>query len=187
MKRENILRTKTMIPRTASPRPRFPIPFFLLLLVFLFTTPIFSQETESDKHDIFWLSPSAEAALYSISSSAYGGSIALGYGSGSSIGFKAAYFPDAEGLSILEFNLLLRWYFMGRTSNSGPFIQLGCGPVFITEGNNPLDTTADIASISAGLCLGWRIPLGRRFFLEPNVRAGYPFFAGAGLSAGLNF
>jgi hypothetical protein len=158
---------------------------FLFFIFFLVST-VFSQETESKEHSDFWLCAGAETAFYGISKLAYGGSIALGYGSGSSIGIKAAYLYNTEGFTVIEFNFLLRWYFLGRTSADGLFIQFGGGPVFFTEGNTPFNASAHTASMSVGLDLGWRILLGRRFFLEPSVRAGYPFFIGAGLSAGLN-
>ena len=163
--------------------------FVVSLLLFFLVSAVFSQENVENPQQMsgdFWISPGAEIALYGKTGPAYGGSIAVGYGSGTSIGIKAAYFYDPEDLTILEINFQLRWYFMGRTTN-GPFIQFGCGPVFIAQGTNPFDTTANTASISAALYIGWRIPLGSRFFLEPNIRAGYPFFAGASLSAGLNF
>jgi hypothetical protein len=35
--------------------------------------------------------------------------------------------------------------------------------------------------------LGWRFLFGGHFFIEPAVRAGYPYFAVAGLSAGARF
>ena len=168
----------------------FPIPHSILpilLFVFLSTVSLFSQEPPEPAPSVFWISPGAEIALYGKTGPAYGGGLSLGYGSGSSMGIKTAYLYSTEGFTILEFNFLIRWYFMGRTSDAGPFIQFGCGPVFITEGNNPFGTTASTASISAGLNIGWRVLLGSRFFLEPSVRAGYPFFAGAGLSAGFHF
>jgi hypothetical protein len=41
--------------------------------------------------------------------------------------------------------------------------------------------------LSAGLSAGWRFPLGTRWYLEPALRAGYPYIAGAELSAGFRF
>ena len=162
------------------------VSFVVSLLLFFLVSTVSSQETDTEKHGDFWINPGAEIALYGKTGPAYGGGLSLGYGSGSSMGFKAAYFYDTEGFSILEFNFLIRWYFQGRTNTAGPFIQFGCGPVFITEEKKPFGTSAGTASISAGLGLGWRIPLGKRFFLEPGIRVGYPFFAGAGLSAGFH-
>jgi hypothetical protein len=44
-----------------------------------------------------------------------------------------------------------------------------------------------ISSTSAGVMLGRRFLLGGRWYVEPYLRAGYPYVAGAGASAGFRF
>ena len=156
---------------------------FIIIVLFFLSPSVYTQEAK-DRED-FWISPSAEIAMYSHNGAAYGGGISLGYGSGSSIGFKAAFLFDANGLSVLEINLLFRWYFQGQTADSGPFIQFTGGPAFMSFDNASPKVPDDYATLSAGLNIGWRFHWGR-FFLEPCIRAGYPYIAGAGLSAGLS-
>ena len=129
--------------------------------------------------------PGVETALYSISSAAFGGGLTVLYGGRASMGFKAVYFVDLEELiTILELNLLLRFFFMG--SYSGPFIQFSGGPaLFFRQGGN-VSVPAYWGMMSAGLSLGWRFFFGR-MFVEPSIRGGFPYIAGAGLSAGIRF
>ena len=151
--------------------------------------PAFAQEPEAAaklRQDL-WVCPGAEISMYSISNAAYEGGLALGYGNKVAIGFKATYLTDVDGqVNTIELNFLLRLYFPGNPSSSGPFIQLGAGPAIFTDYES---TTASDkkGTISAGLSAGWRFLLGRYWFLEPVIRAGYPYIAGAGLSAGFHF
>jgi hypothetical protein len=58
------------------------------------------------------------------------------------------------------------------------FVQGGAGVsvMYIYEGTMP--------GLLYGAGVGARIPLGRRFYIEPAVRAGSPFLWGAGITAG---
>jgi hypothetical protein len=92
----------------------------------------------------------------------------------------------------VELNFLLRFYLFGmaRTAsprNSGLFLQLNGGPVIFARNADDIAMPSKTGTLSGGLSLGWRFLLGRFFFIEPSVRGGYPFLAGAGLSAGVRF
>jgi len=173
----------------------------LVLCVFLFAVPAFAQDTAAGdtaagepveetagpppQDGDFWISPGFEAALYSSTGVSIGGSFAIGYGRGASIGLKAVYFFSPDNTT-LELNFLLRFYLRGALAYSGPFLQFAGGPVlFAGEGN--VGFPATIGSISAGLAFGWRFLFRDRWFVEPAIRGGYPFLAGAGLSAGVRF
>jgi hypothetical protein len=70
---------------------------------------------------------------------------------------------------------------------SGPFIQFSGGPVIFARGEKNITMPSDTVRLSAGFSLGWRFLLGTYFFIEPAIRAGYPYIAGVGLSAGVRF
>ena len=147
--------------------------------------PVFAQAKTVEREDL-WICPGAEVALYSVSSVAYGGGLTLGYGNGASIGINAAYLVDAAGeINTMELNLLLRLYFLGSASCSGPYIQINGGPAFFNE--KGLAIPSEFGSISAGLSLGWRFLIGRYLFIEPVIRGGYPYIVGGSLFAGVHF
>ena len=165
------------------------IPIFFVLIALLPVAGAFSQETKHSKTETgdFWICPGVETALYSLTGLANGGGVSLGYGSGVSLGLKAAYFFADEGLTSLELSILARWYFLKSMRNSGPFVQFTGGPVFFAPNDSEITIPAEYGLISAGLSVGWRILLNDHFFLEPNIKAGYPYLAGMGVSAGFRF
>jgi len=116
----------------------------------------------------------------------YGGSFSFGYGSGSSIGIKAAYFFNAENFNIFEIDLLLRFYLLGKDSYQGAFIQLIGGATLLNY-HDKFSIPSNTGIINAGLSFGWRFVFINRLFAEAAVRAGYPYFAGLNLSAGVRF
>jgi hypothetical protein len=106
------------------------------------------------------------------------------------------YFDDINEFRTVELNFLLRFYLLRATgaeaghqgvSNSGLFLQLNGGPVIFARNTDDITMPSKTGTFSGGLSLGWRFHLGRYFFLEPAVRGGYPYMAGAGLSAGARF
>ena len=156
----------------------------IAILVLITALPVLAQERTVKRED-FWICPGAEVAMFSISNMAYGGGLTLGYGKAFSIGLKAAWFFDgSREVDSLEINLLLRWYFMG--ASSGPFLQLNGGPVFFAQ-KESMTMPSELGVVSAGLSIGWRFLLGRFWFIEGAIRGGYPFIAGAALSAGCHF
>jgi len=176
-------------------------PFFLVILILFATFAIYAQggilteySAEAKEIDIdlltkktdFWISLGADTAFYSALSPSYGGSFSFGYGAGSSIGIKAVYFFNVENFNLLEVDLLLRFYFFGRNSYSGPFMQFIGGASLINYQGN-FAVPANTGIINAGLSFGWRFLFINRFFVEPSVRVGYPYLIGASAGAGVRF
>jgi hypothetical protein len=157
---------------------------FKILILFIGTNiSLFAGES-----DEFWFCPSAEIALYSEYSLSYGAGFTIAYGKKTSIGFKTAFlFDEAKTLDILEIHLLLRLYLFKGLANKGPFFQLAGGPAIFFPREHDITIPAKIGMFSAGLSFGWRFLLGNAFFIEPQVRGGYPFIAGGSLSVGLRF
>jgi hypothetical protein len=161
------------------------ITFLLVLINVLGIIPVFAQKQDSGREDL-WVCPVFESGFYGVSSIAFGGGAALGYGDRVAYGLKAVYWNDGDTVIALELNFLARYYFFRTAGNSGLFIQFNGGPVIFTEDDNNFARPL-MSLISTGLSLGWRILLGGHFFVEPAVRAGYPFIASIGLSAGVHF
>jgi len=135
----------------------------------------------------FWVCPVGEASLYTPVGYSYGVGGALGYGRGSSIGFKTVWFFDKDGISALEINCLIRFYFFGKKAYSGPFLQITGGPALFFTQNDEFSLPAKIGVFTLGAGLGWRFLLFDRIFIEPSIRAGYPYMVGAGISVGVRF
>jgi hypothetical protein len=134
-----------------------------------------------------WVCPVFESGWYSVSNIAIGGGAALGYGDRVAIGLKVIYWNDLEYVRSLELNFLLRFYIFSRMERYGLFAQINGGPVIFAKDEDNLSMPSGIGAFSAGFSLGWRFLFGRYFFVEPAVRAGYPYIVGAGLSAGVRF
>ena len=171
---------------------------FKILILFIGTNIfLFAQEekppasplpTTPSKSGELWFCPSAEIALYSEYSFSYGAGFALAYGKKSSIGFKGVFFFDeANVLDVLELHVLFRMYLSSKAANSGAFLQLTGGPAIFFPRKHDIVLPAKIGMISAGLTFGWRFLLGKNFFIEPQVRGGYPFVVGGSVSAGFKF
>jgi hypothetical protein len=174
---------------------KLKITLILMFIIALGIIPVFAQNRASVFEDL-WVCPVFESGFYGISNIALGGGAALGYGDKVAIGLKAVYWNDMDKVRALELNLLARFYFSHMTRagvfwadawHSGLFIQFNGGPVIFTRDDNNIAIPAEMYMISAGLSLGWRFLLGEHFFVEPAVRAGYPYIAGTGLSAGVRF
>jgi len=185
---------------------------FLAMILFSSLLPAFAQESGSllpggngflaapAQRGDFWICPGAETAFYSSSGVSIGASLAAAYGGRFSVGFKAAWFFDIQNeLDTLELNFLLRYYFMDgarsaesapsaeRLHSAGPFLQLTGGPALFFDKAEGVSMPAHWGRVSAGLTFGWRFLFGKLFFAEPYIRAGYPYLAGAGVSAGVYF
>ena len=160
---------------------------FLTTVIFFSTFSAFARDNTAGGEDL-WFSSGAETAVYGISGTIYGGSLAAAYGSGASTGLKASLFFDFENeINVMELNFLFRLYIAGRNSFSGPFFQFAGGSAVFFNREDGISLPARWGSFSAGLSFGWRFLLGNTFFIEPSVRGGYPFMAGAGLTAGVRF
>ena len=134
----------------------------------------------------FFVGVSAETALYSIDAVAFGGGLTAGYGFGAgAVGLGLRYLVDTGGLTTYAPHLFARLYLpqTAPRSGSGPFLQCTLGPSFHTW--NPRIPPGRLAgAVSADLSAGWRFLLGERWYVEPALRAGYPFIIGAGIAAG---
>lgn len=131
----------------------------------------------------FFIGPLAEALGYSREGSAFGGGLAVGAGSGVSIGARLLYLIDTESVNTLELTVFMRFYLLGPEAASGPFVQVTAGTAIFAR-ESIVSVPAQTGVISAGLAAGWRFFLGNRWYVEPAVRAGYPYIFGAGVSAG---
>lgn len=82
----------------------------------------------------------------------------------------------------LEALAAFRWYIasFGGDSCAGFFAEVQVGGLFLFVNSKAKST------ISAGACGGYRFALGN-FFVEPELRLGYPYIFGVGLSAGMRF
>jgi hypothetical protein len=168
---------------------RIPLLKITFLLVFINMFGIVFAQDKAVFEDL-WICPVFETGFYGVSNPSFGGGLAVGYGDKMAFGIKVVYWSDMGEVRALELNVLVRYYFFSERAvdlgagNPGLFLQFSGGPaIFI----NP--TTA--ATISAGLSVGWRFllgdRLGGRFFIDPVIRGGYPYFVTAGLSAGVRF
>ncbi|MDR3021022.1 MAG: hypothetical protein LBU66_09020 [Treponema sp.] len=131
--------------------------------------------------EAFFIASFAETIGYSYDTIAYGGGLSFMSGGGTAIGFRLLYAVNPEDYIFIEILFLLRYYFFDSQANTGPFIQFNGGPVIYAYETPEL---TGYGNISAGLSAGWRFLLGKNFFIEPAVRAGYPYIAGAGVSFG---
>jgi len=157
------------------------------MLFMLFCVSAGFADTESENSDL-WVCPSGDVAFYGLSGISSGVGLAIGFGKGTSIGMKAVWFFDSDdGVSVLELNFLLRFYFFGKKACSGPFLQFMGGPAlfFVDESGFSVPSRIGVFSIGAGF--GWRFLIKEKWFIEPYIRGGYPYLAGAGLSAGMHF
>jgi hypothetical protein len=129
----------------------------------------------------FWICPVTEINMYSLSGPvAFGGGLALGYGSVGVYGLRTLCAAGQNGFVTLEITASVRVFLLAY--HSGFFIQIEGGPAFFFDNDRPVWSLP-----STGVMVGWRFLLGKRWFIEPAVRAGYPYIGGGGLSAGFRF
>jgi hypothetical protein len=162
--------------------------FFLVFIPGLI--PVFAQ-SRSVLPEGIWVCPVFESGYYSTSNLAFGGGAALGYGDRVAFGLKVLYWNDLNSVRSLELNFLARFYLPGlflpeAAASSGLFIQFNGGPVIVARNEDSIFMSPRIGTFSVGVSLGWRFLFGI-FFIEPAIRAGYPYIIGAGLSAGVRF
>jgi hypothetical protein len=98
----------------------------------------------------------------------------------SALGLSFTGSMNFNNIYVLEPALLVRKYF-SQDIYSGFFIQFNAGAFIALEekGITPM--------VMSGLAVGYRIPLGSSFYIEPYGRAGYPFAFGLGAMAGIRF
>jgi len=169
--------------------------FLLLagLLIFLtnfaYTQEENSAEEENTEKNLnvrpnFWIGFGFNTGFYDPAGiSLIGGNLAFGYGSGVSIGFMASYFLNSH-TNVLELDLLLRFYLLGKNASLGPFLQVVGGASLV---NRKLDIIipAETGIFNAGLGFGWRLIGFNKFYWEPSIRAGYPYYCIIAISVGI--
>lgn len=94
-------------------------------------------------------------------------------------GLKVAFSHNFDAIGTLETAALFRYYLPIKIN--GLFLQTDLGAAFLFEYN------VTYPVFLGELTAGWRFMITKIFYLEPVVRAGYPFMWGAGLTAGLRF
>jgi hypothetical protein len=98
------------------------------------------------------------------------------------LGLRGAMLTDGNTISATEALLSFRVYAPIRNSNTTLFAQWGFGALFYTEEGRERNTyTMDFLT-------GCRIYINERilrgFYIEPYIRAGYPFLVSGGLAIG---
>jgi hypothetical protein len=154
----------------------------LILALLVSNTAAAARDNPGD----FFFAPLGEALMYSREGVSIGGGFSAGFGEGAALGIRLLYAQDAEQLAVLEAVFFLRFYLPRLEGAAGPFAQLNIGTALFGR-EKPPSFPAEAGIVSAGLALGWRFPLGSRWYIEPALRAGYPYIAGGGLSAGFRF
>jgi len=157
---------------------------FVFCLMLLMTGFVFAQGEEEPVRQAFFASALAETIGYSRESAAFGGGLALGWGTGSAFGVRFLFAADPESFFFMEFLFFMRFYIQGSDYNTGPFAQFNAGPVLYS-----LDKPerSGYGQLSAGLTAGWRFPFGQFWFVEPALRVGYPYIWGGGVCAGFRY
>jgi hypothetical protein len=180
--------------------PAFGLPGISSRLVLILWFLAVTLPAAAEERGSFFIAPSAETALYSVKSAAFGGGLVLGYGAmradpggavfdGGAVGIKTAAFIDPGKITTLELNLFVRLY-IPLPVPSGLFVQVSAGPCFYAEEgavSTSLKRYGGVFSASAGIGAGWTFLLGKHWYVEPMLRAGYPYIAGAGVSGGVRF
>ncbi|MDR2185013.1 MAG: hypothetical protein LBO80_05020 [Treponema sp.] len=154
----------------------------LLLFLMLFTAGALPAQAKNE----FFAGPLAEASFYSRKTAAYGGGFILGGGGGpTALGLMVACLVDGENITTLEATTFLRVYVLPGKEREGLFAQLNAGlALFNLEG---VSVPAESGTLSVGLMAGWRFLLGRHWYVDSIIRTGWPYIAGAGVSAGFRF
>ena len=160
---------------------RFFVIFLILFLAVLIAIP---AQQRSTREPGFFAGPLAEALWYSADAPAFGIGLVVGGGIGTSIGGRFLYATGNDDLNILELGLFIRSY-IWKEANDGPFVQVNAGMVVID--NKTPSLPADRGSFMAGIDVGWRFLFGSNWYIDPSIRAGYPFMVAAGVSAGFRF
>jgi outer membrane protein OmpA-like peptidoglycan-associated protein len=103
---------------------------------------------------------------------------------------KSTWDDIQNGTAFMEMEaaLYLRFYFLSpgemRRGGAEVFIGAGGGVMAAMNGN---DSRNSRGSPEAGGIFGIRFRLGSHLYLEPYIRASYPFTGGAGIAAGVRF
>ena len=142
-------------------------------------------DLQQEIHRDFFIAVLVEGSGYTRYYTGIGGGLKIGGSfNGMGLGIRLLYAQDTENFIFMEALAQFRMYLPRTGINSGFFLQADGGIVFFARENPEISNDF---SPSAGLSLGWRFPLGARWFAEPSIRGGYPYIFGASLSAGIRF
>ncbi|MCL2763531.1 MAG: hypothetical protein FWD36_10105 [Treponema sp.] len=95
-----------------------------------------------------------------------------------------------NGFTVLETAALFRWYFLNKGGDGWNWLTKDYGGFFAQADIGFTITVEDSETTPyflGGLRAGFRLPLGKMFFIEPFGRLGYPFAFGTGATAGIKF
>jgi len=97
------------------------------------------------------------------------------------VNFAANAYLNGQS-NVLEPSVMLRYYFIPLADqHSGFFVQLDLG-ASLTANHDAISL-----QLLGGVRSGYRFTFGNIFFIEPYIRAGYPFLAGAGFTFGYRY
>jgi len=158
--------------------------FFIILLIFT----AFPAMALGGDNTTFFVAPIIDVSMYGRNAPSTGIGLSLGWDGKVAIGLGCLYTFSHEDDSVyaLEMTALIRMYILNMENNktSGLFLQFNGGPVLIKK-ESSVSIPTEYGAFSAGLTVGWRFPFGKYFYVEPAIRGGYPYKAGAGVSAGI--
>ena len=91
------------------------------------------------------------------------------------------------GNGVLEPSALLRYYF--TDDHSGFFMQADLGTAIMNEigKNTPANDDGFAIKFMGGIRGGYRLIFLKMWYIEPYIRAGYPFLLGTGILMGYRF
>jgi hypothetical protein len=152
---------------------KFPWGCFLVFLC----SGVFAQESLAER---FSLGLGLEGNVNTLESFAMGaiGQVDYSFLPFLQAGFKGTFSYSFDGIASAEPEIFLRW-----SPKLGPgrlFVQAGAGAAFYFK-------DGVLGYFLGEGVLGYRAPLGDAgWYIEPYLRGGYPFLAGAGIMFGLS-
>jgi len=121
----------------------------------------------------------AEANGNTLNQTAIGGGYSLGMDLNRyiALGIKTTFSYDLESLSTFEQAGFFRFYLPFKKQEL--FLQAEAGGSIFFE-----DSESYLLFLG-GIAAGWRLGIGKNWYIEPAARCGYPFVWGAGLNVGI--
>jgi len=95
-----------------------------------------------------------------------------------SFGVKVGCFYDFESIIAVDPSVFFRYYI---PIIEGLFVQAEAGSIIFFEDGE------SYPAVLGGLAAGWHYNFGKKWYLEPFVRSGYPHLWGVGVVMGLRF
>ena len=149
----------------------------ILYLLFCMAGPVFASDSINIGDMFFGIA--AEANANTREGAAIGGAFSFGieFLNQFASGIRVIFSHDTESIFTVEPLAFFRYCL--PLGIPGFFVQAEMGAsVFIEDDKS-------YPAFSIGAAAGWRFKITDMFYIEPYVRAGYPFIWGAGLTAGL--